>query len=231
MHELEELMDRIGYKFKNEALLKTALTHSSYANECKKKGCESNERLEFLGDSVLGIIVSEYIFKNFKTLSEGELTKMRASVVCESTLCELSRRIGLGDYLMLGKGEEMSNGRDRDSILADAFEALLASVYLDGGLKGARKVVLPFVEKGAAAAVKGKVFKDYKTLLQEIVQKNKEEELHYVLKSESGPDHEKEFCVEVKLNRNVIGVGVGRSKKTAEQMAAKEALALMGHQL
>lgn len=215
----------IGYSFQDKKLLNTALTHSSYANEIKK-GCKSNERLEFLGDAVLSIVVSDYLFNRFH-MAEGDLSKLRAALVCEKSLCKLAAGIGLGDYLLLGKGEEQMGGRSRSSILADAFEALIAAIYQDGGLEAARGFILPFITE-ALDNDRDLSFKDYKTLLQEIVQKNPQELLTYVLVEESGPDHDKQFHVEVHLNSNVIGRGIGRSKKNAEQLAAKEALELMG---
>lgn len=223
---MEVLQQKLNYKFNNIKLLENALTHSSYANEVRN-GNTSNERLEFLGDSVLSIIVAEYLFTNFKNIPEGELTKLRASLVCEKSLCSFSRELELGKFLRLGKGEEKGGGRERDSILADAFEAVLAAIYLDGGMEIAKKHVLRFV-KEELNNKDDEVFKDYKTALQEIIQRNPEESVSYILKSESGPDHDKFFEVEVHLNSNVIGVGSGKSKKQAEQMAAKQALELMG---
>ncbi len=219
-------MDVIGYRFTKDELLKTALTHSSYANEVKK-GTPYNERLEFLGDSVLSIVVSDYLFLHFKHLPEGELTKLRASLVCERTLCEFARSIELGKYMLFGRGEDASGGRERPSILSDAFEAVIAAIYLDGGIEAAREFVLRFIKKQLESK-RTSPFKDYKTALQEIIQQNKEETVNYCLVEESGPDHDKRFTVEVRLNSNVIGRGTGRSKKDAEQHAAKEALALMG---
>ncbi len=222
---MKELQEIIGYSFKNEKYLITALTHSSYANETKGV-TDHNERQEFLGDAVLSIIVSEYLFENFAHMPEGELTKTRASLVCEKTLSEFARSIGLGGYLFLGKGEEHTGGANRPSILADAFEALIAAIYLDGGIECARKFVLGFVVPALKKAPKKT--KDYKTELQEVIQQNPEERLTYVLADESGPDHDKRFTVELHLNSNVIGSGTGRSKKEAEQAAAREALRLMG---
>lgn len=222
---LQELAKKTGHSFQDKHYIEVAVTHSSYANE-RGKGVINNERQEFLGDAVLSIIVSDYLFKKYR-LAEGDLTKLRASLVCEKSLCGFAKQIDLGGYLLLGKGEEMTGGAQRPSILADAFEALIAAVYLDGGMEDAARFVLPFVEAQLESEQSG-VFHDYKTLLQEIVQKNPEESLTYVLAEESGPDHDKRFEVEVHLNSNVIGRGVGRSKKAAEQMAAKEALALMG---
>ena len=226
---MKNLEEKLGYKFKNINLLENALTHSSYANEVRD-GTSSNERLEFLGDSVLSIIVSEFIYKKFANQPEGELTKLRASLVCEKSLCGFSRELDLGKYLRLGKGEEKGGGRNRDSILADAFEAVLAAMYLDGGFEVAKNHVLRFV-KEEIEHTDDEVFKDYKTLLQEIIQRNPEESVAYFLTGESGPDHNKLFTVEVRLNSNVIGKGEGRSKKQAEQMAAKQALSLMGAEI
>lgn len=222
----EVLEQRIGYTFHNKKYLITALTHSSYANEVKK-GVACNERQEFLGDAVLSIVVSDYIFRHYSHLPEGELTKIRASLVCEKSLAVFANAIGLGEFLVLGHGEELMGGRERPSILADAFEALIAAIYLDAGTEQAAKFVLPFV-KPELDNHGSKAYKDYKTTLQEIVQKNPEEQVSYHLVEESGPDHDKRFKVEVHLNSNVIGTGVGRSKKAAEQMAAREALELMG---
>lgn len=226
---MQELQKNLNYKFNNLNLLKNALTHSSYANEVRN-GLSSNERLEFLGDSVLSIIVSDYIFKNFPNLPEGQLTKLRASLVCEKSLCGFSRELELGKYLLLGKGEEKGGGRERDSILADAFEAVLAAMYLDGGYEIAKNHALRFVLREIEHP-EDDVFKDYKTVLQEIIQRNPEEAVTYKLVGESGPDHDKSFTVEVMLNSNVIGKGSGKSKKQAEQMAAKQALELMGEKI
>lgn len=225
---MTELEKKIGYSFKNERLLFRALSHSSFANECK--GAEgSNERLEFLGDAVLSIIVSDCIFKDYTNLPEGELTKIRASLVCEKSLCVFAKEIDLGSFIMLGKGEKLSHGNERPSILADAFEALIAAIYLDGGMSEAQRFVLSFVNRELNEQHVGN-YDDYKTKLQEIIQKNPEELLEYVLVGESGPDHDKRFEVEVRLNSNVIGRGVARTKKQAEQLSAKEALELMGEQ-
>ncbi|MDR2908686.1 MAG: ribonuclease III [Oscillospiraceae bacterium] len=222
-NELSPLEERIGYRFKKDRWLKTALTHSSYANEVR--GGENNERQEFLGDAVLSIVVSDYLFGRYH-IPEGELTRLRASLVCEKSLSEFAREISLGEALLLGKGEEQTGGAQRASILADAFEALIAAIYLDGGMKAAQAFILPFAERSLDG--QQGAFTDYKTMLQEIVQQNKGELLSYKLVEESGPDHDKRFVVEVFLNSNVIGRGEGRSKKTAEQNAAREALSLMG---
>ncbi len=223
---LETLEAKIGYHFKNIELLRTAVTHSSYANE---HHCKSYERLEFLGDSVLGFVTAEYLFENFSDLPEGKLTKNRAALVCEKSLCVFSREIGVGDYMRLSHGEIHTGGNDRPSILADMFESITAAIYLDSGsLEEARKFILTYIAP-AAKTISSKKYKDYKTTLQEIIQQNPEEHLKYVLVGESGPDHNKHFVVEVHLNSNVIGKGGGRSKKEAEQQAAREALELMGY--
>lgn len=224
---IENFEKVINYTFTNKDLLNEALSHSSYANESKKSR-RSNERLEFLGDSVLSIVVSQYLFEHFTHLPEGELTKIRASLVCEKSLCQFAKQIHLGEYILLGKGEEHTGGRERSSILADAFEAVIAAMFLDGGLEAARKHILRFIPKDIDMK-KSSSFNDYKTVLQEVIQKNPEEKVEYVLVEESGPDHNKSFIVQVELNTNVIGKGEGKSKKEAEQMAAKEALELMGY--
>lgn len=221
---MEALQNNIGYHFKNPQLLSRALTHSSYANEYNLAAGD-NERLEFLGDSVLGFITAEYLFSNHRDFPEGELTKLRAYAVCETSLYSYAQEIELGKYLKLGKGEERTGGRERPSVLSDAFEAVIAAIYLDGGIDEAKKFVLRFVVPYVEAKP---TFKDYKTALQEVVQQNHGEALEYVLVSESGPDHNKRFEIEVHLNSNVLGRGVGGSKKKAEQNAAKEALELMG---
>lgn len=223
---MDSLMQKIGYNYKDISLLKNALTHSSYANE-GNRGISSNERLEFLGDAVLSIVVSDYLFKKYPDMAEGELTKLRAKLVCEKSLNQFAGLLGVKDHLMLGKGEENTGGRKRPSLSADAFEAIIASIYLDGGMAKAKKFILHFI-KNALNDDENHAFKDYKTHLQEIVQQSHEETIEYVLTGETGPDHNKRFTVEVHLNSNVIGKGVGRSKKDAEQMAAKEAMGLMG---
>lgn len=227
MEKISEFEEIINYKFNDKNLIFTALSHSSFANENKKQR-NSNERLEFLGDSVLSIIVSDFIFEHYTFLPEGELTKLRASLVCEKALFEFAKQIRLGNFIMLGKGEVNTGGRTRPSILADAFEAVIAAIYLDGGIEAARKHVLRFIPKDFDP--KHNHITDYKTVLQEIIQRNPEEMVEYVLKSEKGPDHDKEFTVQVMLNSNVIGEGTGKSKKNAEQMAAKQALKLMGYE-
>lgn len=213
----------IGYEFNDKKLLERALIHSSYANETGE-GLD-NERLEFLGDSVLGFITAEFLFQHYKNNPEGELTKKRAYAVCEKTLFGYAKKIGLGNMIRLGKGEEMTGGRERPSVVSDAFEALIAAIYLDGGIEAAKAFVLPFVE---TATETKPVFKDYKSTLQEVLQQNPGEKFEYIVVGEHGPDHNKEFIVEVHLNSNVIGTGKGSSKKRAEQEAARSALELMG---
>ena len=225
--DFSEFEKKIGYTFKNKELLHEALSHSSYANEFKNSR-NSNERLEFLGDSVLSIVVSEHLFTHFKHLPEGELTKIRASLVCEKALFEFAQKIQLGKHILLGKGEENSGGRERPSIVSDAFEAVIAAIYLDSGIDEARKYILGFMPEHLDKN-RAKALNDYKTVLQEVIQRNPEEKVEYVLKDQFGPDHDRRFVVQVMLNSNVIGTGEGHSKKQAEQMAAKEALALMGY--
>lgn len=225
---MNQFEKRIQYQYHNHRLMKEALTHSSFVNEGKNHGA-NNQRLEFLGDSVLSIVVAQHLFEHYTHLPEGELTKLRAYLVCEKSLHQFALQIGLGEFICLGKGEENTGGRERPSILADAFEAVIASIYLDSGLEEARKFVLRFVPEELDVE-KVTYVSDYKTALQEIIQKNKEEKVDYVIVGENGPDHNKTFTVEVHLNSNVIGIGTGRSKKQAEQIAAKEALSLMGYE-
>ena len=222
------LEEKLGYTFQNTALLENALTHSSCANESRGK-LQSNERLEFLGDSILGMVVADHLYRNHPDLPEGELTRVRATLVCEKSLCDLARAIHLGDYLRLGRGEDLSGGRDRPSILADAFEAVIAAIYLDGGMEAASAFIL----RNMSSLLSNRTytpFVDYKTRLQEIVQQNPEDQLEYRLAGEEGPDHAKIFTVQVILDNNVFSTGRGRSKKAAEQDAAKEALRLMGEE-
>ena len=223
--DLNSLEKEIGYVFKKRSLLKQAVTHRSYANENRESG-PFNERLEFLGDAVLSLISADFLYKKFPSMAEGDLTKLRSSLVCTASLSEYARRIKLGDYLLLGKGELATGGNERDSNLENAFEALIAAVYLDGGIDKARRFVLRFLDDSVETHHIS--FKDYKTKLQDIVQESREETLNYVITKESGPDHDKRYEVEVHLNSNVIGKGKGRSKKQAEQEAAKQALQLMG---
>lgn len=212
----------IKYKFSNKIYILEALTHSSYSNE--NKNYNFNERLEFLGDSILSIIVSDYLFKNEKDLPEGELTKLRANIVCEESLSDAANKIELGKYMLLGKGEEATGGRQRISILADAFEAVIAAIYLDGGLESAKEFVLDYMEEIIIDSRRGKIFRDYKTHLQEVLQGQGESNIWYKLLDEKGPDHNKIFIMQVGANEKVLGTGEGKSKKEAEQLAAKIAL-------
>ena len=219
---IKDLEEAIGYRFRNISLLQNAVTHSSYANERWHNGLLSNERLEFLGDSVLGMLVAEYLYRNFPNRPEGELTRMRADMVCEKTLAAAADRIGLGSHLLLGHGEEQTGGRRRSSILADAMESVIAASFLDGGLDAALSIIRRFIL--VEVPVSSFRNEDFKTELQELVQKKKDQTLTYTLLSESGPDHDKRFEVELKLNNEAVGRGIGSSKKRAEQMAAKNAL-------
>lgn len=218
------LQKTINYTFNNKNILREALTHSSFANEYKAERIKYNERLEFLGDSVLGLIISEYIFLKYVHLPEGELTKVRANVVCEPSLAEQARVINLGEYLLLGKGEDLTGGRQRESILADAFEALIGAIYIDGGIEAARKFILHYFLESIVLASKGSLFRDYKTHLQELLQGQTSEKITYRVVNEYGPDHNKVFDIEVLIGEKVIGRGRGKSKKEAEQKAAKEAI-------
>ncbi len=226
----EELSQYIGYRFRAPELLKTALTHSSYINECRKEDpVSSNERLEFLGDAVLQIVVSDDLFARFTGFAEGNLTKFRQHLVCEGTLAKLARKIHLGEFLILGKGEEQNGGRSHSSILADAFEALLAAIYLDDGhsLVFLKTFLLDLMKDELAECERSRIG-DYKTRLQQLVQQDGQEHLCYTVVSEKGPDHDKIFEVCAMLNSNPIGRGTGHSKREAEQAAAKEALILFG---
>ena len=219
---IKDLEASIGYTFRNIQLLQNALTHSSYANERWHNSLLSNERLEFLGDSVLGMLVAEYLYKTFPDRPEGELTRMRADMVCEHTLATVANKIGLGTHLMLGHGEERLGGRSRESILADATESVIAACFLDGGLAAAEQFVKQYILVEVPVSRPNNM--DYKTALQELVQQKKNQVLSYTLVGQSGPDHDKQFDVEVSLNGAVVGSGSGRSKKRAEQMAAKAAM-------
>lgn len=221
---MSELEEAIGYRFRRRAYLEEALTHSSYVNGKHN----SNERLEFLGDSVLSVVVSKYLFESLD-VPEGKLTKIRAKLVCEDSLYEFAKRIDLGARIKLGKGEENTGGRDRRSILADAFEALIAAIYLDGGLEEARKFIMRFIPSIEEIKNGHLVFGDYKTVLQEIIQQNPEERIEYEITGERGAAHERVFTANVLLNGQTIGSGSGKSKKEAEQAAAKEAVSLMGY--
>lgn len=220
----------LGYTFKDKPLLIKALSHSSFANELKSKNiaAECNERLEFLGDSVLSITVSEYLYKSYPDLPEGELSKVRAGTVCEKALAKFAREIGLGKYLFLGHGEEITHGRERASILADAFEAILGAMYLDGGVEPVKAFLMPFATQEIKQIIARGNNKDYKSMLQQFVQQEQGDVLEYKVVSESGPMHDRVFETEAYLNNNVIGRGSGKSKRESEQNAAKEALALFG---
>lgn len=219
--QLLELENIIDYHFKNKELLKMALTHSSYANEHRIKKTKNNERVEFLGDAVLELIMSDYLFHTYPNKNEGQLTKMRSSLVCEYTLAMCAKDISLGKYLLLSKGEHMTGGRERDSILSDAFESVIGAIYLDSGYEKARI----FVEKYLLQDVEDKtLFYDAKTILQEMAQKESGQTVNYVLIGESGPDHNKTFTVRVDFNGRSLGIGEGRTKKAAEQKAAYESI-------
>lgn len=215
------LEEKLGYRFRDIGLLEHAMTHSSYANEHRSEGLTSNERLEFLGDSVLGMVVADDLFREHPDMPEGELTRTRAALVCEGSLYEVARSLGLGSYLRLGKGEDAGGGRQRTSILADATEAMLAAVYLDGGIEAVRPIIRRLIlDKEREKAVD----RDYKTGLQELVQRRPGQAVSYRLVEETGPDHARVFVIEVSVGGKPVGVGRGRSKKEAEQMAAKAAL-------
>lgn len=221
---MTEVEEKLGYKFKKLQYLENALTHSSYANEYRRN---SNERLEFLGDSVLSVIISDYIFKRMGTRNEGDLSKLRASLVCEQALDVVARRIGLDKFILLGKGEELTGGRERPSIVSDALEAVIAAIYLDGGIEKAREWVLDLMIKDIEEAIRGNCVHDYKTRLQECIQKKKNAVIEYELVKEEGMDHDKTFTMQVKINGKSKGTGVGKNKKEAAQRAAKEALESM----
>ncbi|MGM9662891.1 MAG: ribonuclease III [Oscillospiraceae bacterium] len=224
---MEELERKLGYTFHNAALLSAALNHSSYANEHRGEGAESNERLEFLGDSVLGFITAEYLFARHPDLPEGDLTRIRAALVCEESLHEAALRLGLGEYLRLGRGEEQGGGRRRPSILADATEAVFAAVYLDGGMAAASALIHRVLLDCQREEVVEEKRRDYKTALQELVQRSANGELHYRMVREYGPDHCKTFVAEALVDGAAVSTGEGRSKKEAEQMAAKAALEVL----
>ena len=222
---IKDLETAIGYRFQNISLLQNALAHSSYANERWHDSLKSNERLEFLGDSILGMVVAEYLYTHFPNRPEGELTRMRADMVCEQSLAAIANRIGLGAHMLLGHGEEQGGGRCRPSILADAVESIIAACFLDGGMAAARGFIDRFVLTDVP--VKQLHNRDYKTALQELVQQKKNQVLTYVLVGQSGPDHDKQFTVEVLLNGKAVGRGNGTSKKRAEQDAARAAMEVL----
>ncbi len=220
---LSELEAGLGYEFRDKGLLQNALTHSSYANENRAAGMHDNERLEFLGDSILGFVVAEYLYRHHPDKPEGELTRIRADLVCEHNLAQAASTVHLGDFLLLGHGEAATGGRRRDSIVSDAMESVIAAAYMDGGFPAAKgiidRLILSDIPTGRPRNF------DYKTALQELVQRKKDQQLHYVLAGESGPDHDKRFDVQVLLNGAVVGEGSGSSKKRAEQAAAEAAIA------
>lgn len=219
---LSELEAGLGYTFRDKSILENALTHSSYANENRERGLRDNERLEFLGDSILGFVVADYLYRSFPDKPEGELTRIRADLVCERNLAEAAATIELGSYLLLGHGEEQGGGRKRDSIVSDAMESVIAASFMDGGFAAAKEIIdrliLSNIPKGRPRNF------DYKTAFQELVQRKKDQQIHYELTGESGPDHDKHFEVEVLLNGKAVGHGVGSSKKRAEQAAAEAAI-------
>jgi len=220
---MEELQEKLGYRFNDRALLLTALSHSSYANENKNAGLMSNERLEFLGDSVLGQVVSSHLYLSYPKMPEGNMTRLRAELVCEQSLFTVAKTLDLGKHIRLGKGEEHTGGRERESILADAVEAIIAAMYLDGGLSVAKRLI----DEHILSKLNGMEIhsiSDYKTALQEHVQRRSGQTLSYELLSESGPDHKKSFTMQVFLNGRPLGTGVGHTKKEAEQNAAKNGL-------
>lgn len=219
---IKDLEAAIGYRFQNITLLQNALTHSSYANERWHDSLKCNERLEFLGDAVLGMVVAEHLYCNYPERPEGELTRMRADMVCETALAAAANKVELGKHLLLGNGEEQGGGRTRPSILADAFESVIAAAFLDGGMAAAKGIIERFILTNVP--VKKLQNQDYKTALQELVQKKRNQTITYELVSESGPDHDKSFTVELRLNGKPFGRGMGSSKKRAEQDAARAAL-------
>jgi ribonuclease-3 len=227
-NQLLLLEKKINYNFNKKYLLNRALTHSSYANQLGLSNLEHNERLEFLGDSVLSLVISEYIFNKYKNKAEGKLTKIRANIVCESSLYDKAKHIKIGDYMLIGKGEELTGGRERVSILADAYEALIAAIYLDGGFEKAKEFVISIFSPSIEENVKSAYTKDYKSTLQEYIQRDSNLIIKYELENEEGPAHNKIFYVKVSINSKVIGNGKGRSKKEAEMHAAKAALEFLG---
>ena len=219
--DLRQLEKKIDYEFRDKSLMKQAFVHSSYANEIKLEKYESNERLEFLGDAVLELVSSEFLFKNSPKGSEGELTKTRASMVCEPALAHCAKKLDLGSFLYLGKGEENTGGRDRDSIISDALEALIGAIFLDGGFTSSKE----FIEKHVLNDLESKkLFLNSKTILQELAQGKIEQKISYHLVKEEGPDHDKSFSVEVRIGKKVYGTGTGKTKKSAEQVAAFNAM-------
>lgn len=224
IEQLESFEKKIKYTFSNKEILLLAFTHSSFANERKKSNHENNERLEFLGDAVLDMVVSEYMYRIYPEMPEGELTKLRASVVCEGSLAKLARQLELGKYLFLGKGEESTGGRDRDSILADTFEAVIGAICIDGGIDSVKKYILDLMQEEIQRTKNSLKVRDCKTHLQEIIQRTSKYPVQYVIVGETGPDHSKNFVAEVQHINKILGKGSGKSKKEAEQAAAQDAL-------
>jgi ribonuclease-3 len=229
MTSLIKLSERLGVVFSNLELLHQALIHTSYVNESKKCQYRDNERLEFLGDAVLDVVISEYLFRQFPNMPEGELTKARATVVCEQTLAPQAAQVGLGEHLMLGRGEETSGGRERSSILADAFEAVIGAIYIDGGFSAAAKFIHRQFSCHLQEISNGHYNHDFKTLLQETVQRHTDGKVHYEVTAAQGPDHNKFFEVAVLVNGSTMGLGAGKTKKEAEQHAARQALETLSH--
>lgn len=225
--ELEEIQQLINYSFSKLSLLNTALTHSSYTAN-RQEVLEHNERLEFLGDSVLSTVVSQFIFRSCNEMAEGQLTRIRANIVCEQSLHSAANKINLGKYLLLSKGEELTGGRTRPSILADAFEALIAAIYLDGGLDKAKVFVLDMLDHTIKQAIQNKIISDFKSFIQEYIQKTSQGKISYKLLSEEGPDHNKTFEIAIMLDDALLGQGQGASKKEAQQAAAKNAVDNLG---
>ncbi len=221
---ISTLEKRINYVFKDKNTVLTAITHSSYANEKKARKLKYNERIEFLGDSVLGLTISEHLYKKYPELPEGELTVTRSKIVCESSLSRCATDIGLGELLLLGRGEELSGGRTKSSILSDAYESLIGAIYIDGGLEVAKEFIMKHMDDIIKSSMQGKLFYDYKTQLQEKIQQKGEQQITYTVVDEKGPDHNKIFITQIQINGLVCGQGSGRSKKESEQNAAKDAL-------
>ncbi len=226
--ELEKLEEKLGLTFNDSNFLRTAVTHKSFPNENRRLKLKNNERLEFLGDSVLSLSISTYLYKNFRDAPEGRLAKMRAILVSSDTLARKARELKLSKHLLLGRGEEITGGRERDSILADALEAVIGAIYLDQGFKAADNFIVEFFHTDIEKVQNGDYTRDFKTLLQEVIQQDGDYRPEYVVLSETGPDHNKSFAVQVKLGEEVIGQGQGSSKKDAEQLAARRALENMG---
>lgn len=224
LKNLEALKGRLGIAWHDDGLFAQALTHGSYTYENRQAGPEDNQRLEFLGDAVLELVISDYLYKTYPRFSEGDLTKLRAAVVCEPSLAKVARELGLGPCLMMGRGEERSGGRERPSILADAFEALLGAVYLDQGLEKAAEFAVSVLSPVIEDVLEGRTDRDYKTELQEAVQQNNDGQVNYIILKEEGPDHDKTFTSGVVYKNRIIGTGTGRSKKESEQQAARVAL-------